>query len=124
MSRVLLPIHPEYAESILSQRKLFEFRRKGPLQVDTFILYATAPVSLAIGEVDVSDVLRAPPETLWRLTFDRGISEAAFMDYFKGCAQGLAYRLGRPRRYENGRSLASLGLRRPPQSFVYLKNGM
>ncbi|MDD8572078.1 ASCH domain-containing protein, partial [Escherichia coli] len=49
--KVLLSIKPEYAESILSGKKKYEFRKNifRNKNVDTIVIYATMPVGKVIG---------------------------------------------------------------------------
>ena len=65
--KVLLSIKPEYAESILSGKKKYEFRKNifRNKNVDTIVIYATMPVGKVIGEFKVGDILALSPSELW-----------------------------------------------------------
>ena len=123
---ILLSIKPEHAESILSGRKRFEFRRVLPRRsVQTVVLYATGGAGQVVGEFEVDAVLRAPPDSLWQQTCAAaGISRRFFDTYFSGCEQAAALVVRNPRRYEIPLRLESLiHTSKPPQSFRYLRLG-
>ena len=68
---LLMPIHPEYVERIFDGTKRFEFRRRlAGKPVPRIIVYATAPVSAVVGEVELLGMLSAPPDELWEQTKD------------------------------------------------------
>lgn len=122
MQAILLPIHPEFADSILAGEKQFEFRTKLCKRPCTkIVIYATAPISKIVGEVEVSGTVEAAPEILWEKTkHAAGISKEYFDRYFAGRETACAYCLARPMRYDRPFDLSALGIKAPPQSFIYL----
>ncbi len=122
MKSILLPIHPEYIEMILSGTKRYEYRTKIPKEdIDRIVMYATSPIQQVIGEAKVIEIIALPPASLWAITKDyAGIDKEAFDDYFKGRDIAYAYQLGDAKRYEEPRSLNAYGLKAAPQSFKYL----
>ena len=52
MSRMLLSIKPEYVRKIVSGKKKYEYRKFHCRDdIDTIVIYVTAPVKEVIGEV-------------------------------------------------------------------------
>lgn len=122
MQRILLSIKPEYATSILAGYKRYEFRKvKCRADIDTIVIYATAPLMQVVGEVEVNGVIEDCPEQVWRLTSDfSGISKDFFDQYYGHATRAVAYRLGKVHQYSHPRRLQDLGVSSAPQSFVYL----
>ena len=53
--KLLLSINPEHVENILRGAKKFEFRKvESRRPVDCIVIYSTAPVSMIVGEVEVT----------------------------------------------------------------------
>lgn len=123
MSKILLAIKPEYVAKIFNQTKLYEFRRKIPQKpVSTVVVYATEPEHKIVGEFEVMEVLSMKPTPLWEKTKDSaGIARAKYREYFRDCTTAYAYRIGRIYLYDSPKSIEELGIKHPPQSFVYLK---
>lgn len=122
MSKILLSIKPEYVENILNKSKQYEFRKvKCKRNIDTIIIYATAPISQVVAEVKVIDVLEDSPEKIWSLTKDfAGITKKYFSSYYKNKTTAIAYKLGNVKKYDIPLSLQEYGLSVAPQSFVYI----
>lgn len=119
---VLLSIKPEFATRIFSGEKRFEFRRslfKRP--VNRVVVYASAPVSMVIGEFEVEELLYEKLGPLWHKTHEHaGISEEHFYGYFSQCESGYAIKVCNPQSYPEPRPLREVYDSRPPQSFAYL----
>jgi len=117
-----LPINPEHVENILTGIKKYEFRKvKSRHPVDRIVIYATAPVSMIVGEAEVTATVGGSPEEVWARTADlSGISKEFFDAYFSGKSDAIAYRLGEVTEYERPKHLADIGIASAPQSFVYL----
>ena len=120
---LLMPIHPEYVQRIFAGTKQVEFRRRlAGKAVAKLIVYATAPVSAIVGEVQMLGTISAPPDELWEQTKEvAGISEEKYRRYFEGCALAHAYQLGKVTLYERPKKLREFGLSWAPQSFAYIK---
>ena len=57
MSKILIPIKPEYVDKILSGNKKYEYRKIKPKRkVDKMIIYSTYPIMKVVGEVEVIDI--------------------------------------------------------------------
>lgn len=125
MTSILLSIKPEYVEKIFNRTKKYEFRKRMPYkQVDKVIVYSTAPEQSVVGEFEVLEIIAEKPSPLWEKTKkEAGISRAKFREYFHGCKNAYAYKIGRVTLYEIPKKLNEFGIIQAPQSFVYLKNG-
>ena len=126
MNTILLPINPEHVENILNGSKRYEFRRvKCKRKIDKILIYATHPVKLIVGEVSVLDVIEDSKERVWEATSEfSGISEEFFKEYFIDKQQAVAYKLGNVQPFKNPITLDSLGVKFPPQSFMYVPDSM
>jgi predicted transcriptional regulator len=118
----LISIHPHYAAAILAGTKQVEFRKVAfKRQITHALLYATSPIQLIVGFVEIVGIDQRSPRALWR-RYHRvaGIERAAFFEYYKGKSLGFAVQLCRPHRL-----LRPVGLHAlvrgatPPQSFLY-----
>jgi predicted transcriptional regulator len=121
--RVLLSIHPEYAEAILAGTKKFEFRKRiFSDSVESILLYATSPVKKVLGEAKVANLVSGKPGKVWKKTeAHAGISREDFFAYFKNASEAHAYELTDVAQYEEPKALADFGVKRAPQSFVYVR---
>jgi predicted transcriptional regulator len=120
--RALLSIKPQYARSIFSGCKKFEYRRaifKKP--IDRIVVYASAPISEVIGEFDIDDIIHDNIDDLWSITSTySGISKQFFYSYFVGKERGYAIKIGKTHLYKVPKNLwREFGVQ-PPQSFLYL----
>src|SRR5574337_636074 len=101
--KVLLSIKPEFATRIFEGTKRFEYRRmifKQP--VDRVIVYASAPISMVIGEFEINGLLFHDLKTLWCKTRKySGITERYFYSYFSDMRHGYAIQIGRTRKYRS-----------------------
>lgn len=122
MCTVLLPIKPEYANKIVNQTKLYEYRKiKCKKNIDRIVIYSTSPVKRIIAEVEVKSVLSDSPVKLWNETKEySGISKTKYMKYFENKDIAFAYELGKVTVYESPMMLQDIGINYYPQSYVYL----
>lgn len=122
MCTILLPIKPEYANKIVEQTKLYEYRKsKCKKEIDRIVIYSTSPVKKVIGEVEVKEVISALPKKLWQDTKEySGISKIKYMQYFKDKDMAFAYKLGKVTIYNKPKTLKDLGINYYPQSYIYL----
>ena len=122
MCKMLLSINPERVENILQGNKTYEFRKiLCKRKVDIIVIYATYPVKLIVGEVEVLDIIEMDKEQLWKLTEKRaGISKDFFDQYYEGRETAVAYKLGKVLKYDIPYSLDKIGVKMAPQSYMYL----
>ena len=90
----ILSIKPQYVEEIMAGTKKYEYRKsvfKRP--VKKVYIYASAPVSMIIGEFEVAQILESTPTLVWQQTKDfSGIKKAWFDQYYAG--RNTAYAIG------------------------------
>lgn len=124
MCKLLMSINPEHVENILSGEKKYEFRkRKCKEQIDSIVIYSTAPVMKVVAEVEVKDIIEGTPQTVWKKTSNAaGINRQFFDKYFSGKDIAIAYVLGYVTQFDSPRSLSDYGVKAAPQSYVYIRN--
>ena len=122
--KILLSVKPDYVYRILDKSKRFEFRHKLAKEtVDSIVLYATYPVMKVVGEVKVTGTITTSPSALWEQTKSfAGISRDKYRRYFSNRETASAYVLGDVICYNTPLTLESFGIKKAPQSFVYLKD--
>jgi predicted transcriptional regulator len=120
---VLLSIKPEFADKIFTGEKRFEFRRVifKNREVKRVFVYASAPISMVIGEFEIEDILAGELGELWEQTKKHaGITENYFLDYFEGRESGYAIKVKKTNRYSTPHHIEERFGVTPPQSFVYV----
>lgn len=122
MCKIMMSIHPEFVDKILSGEKKYEFRKTIPRRdVDKIIIYSTSPIKKILAEVEVLGIVSKKPIIIWQLTSKySGIEEAYFFKYFKDRPLAHAFVLGQVTVYNEPLSLIELGYSHAPQSFVYI----
>lgn len=122
--QVILSIKPEFAYKIFSGEKKFEFRRSlfKNEKVKKIIVYASAPVSMVVGEFDIERIHHLDLENLWKLTKKHsGITKDYYLSYFEGKDSGYAIAVKSSNLYETEVCIQKVYGIRPPQSFAYVK---
>ena len=122
MSKILIPIKPEYVDKILSGNKKYEYRKIKPKRkVDKMIIYSTYPIMKVVGEVEIINIIEDNIHNLWESTNQySGISKDKFYKYFNNKNIGFAYKLGKVIKYDKTKKLTEIGINYTPQSFIYL----
>jgi len=94
---LLISIHPEFVEKILSGKKVFEFRKTLPSQLPThLVIYATTPVQRIVAIAEVEGALSDSPSRIWEKSKKgAGISRAFFRQYFSGRKSASAFKIGK-----------------------------
>ena len=124
MCKLLMSINPEHVENILAGKKKVEFRKtKCKEQIDSIVIYSTAPVMKVVAEVEVKDIIEDTPQIVWKRTSNAaGVDKKFFDKYYSGRNTAVAYVLGCVTRFESPRDLTDYGVKAAPQSYVYIRN--
>ncbi len=119
---MLLSINPEYVESILQGKKIYEYRKfRCRDDVDKIIIYATAPQKQVVAEADIADIIEDDILSVWRQTKKySGITYTFFRKYYKGKKKAVAYHLKNIVIYEKPLALEDIGVSCAPQSYRYI----
>ena len=121
--RVLMSIHPEFANAIFDGRKRYEFRRVlFKENVDEILVYATMPVARVIGNFKIARIHEDEPSALWLKTQAAGgVTKETFDGYFKGRDKAFAIEVEDPVRFAVPQPLSAyVASNKPPQSFCYV----
>lgn len=124
---ILISIHPEHVEKILSGEKRFEFRRKIPSDtIRRMVIYSTAPVMKVVAVAEIDSTITAKPESVWRKTrHASGITKQRFSKYFEKREVAHALAIRSVRELETPISLSELCHSLvPPQSYRFLDAAM
>lgn len=125
----LMSIKPSYATLIVEGVKKIELRKKFPSDVKAgtkIIIYASAPLSMIIGECYIQSVEELTINDLWnKACIEAMISWSDFKNYFEGHKKGYAIKLSGHLRYDKPTPLSKHGFlpARPPQSYCYIEAG-
>lgn len=126
---LLLSIHPQYAELILSGAKRVELRRRIDAKIAgcNMLIYATLPVGAVVGRAVIDGVCRLPIHQLWaEFGSSAAVPREDFFSYYSGLTHGYAVELSRVYSYRSPIALADLrrihGMS-PPQSYRFLDPG-
>lgn len=117
-----MSIHPGYAEAILRGEKRVEFRkRRLAPDIDTVVIYATAPVQRVVGTFTIDRTVSGNPDSVWReVGAAGGISRETFDRYFESSPRAVGLVIRSTARWR-ALPLTDLDARlTPPQSFAYV----
>lgn len=119
---ILLPIKPCYVNRILSNEKLYEYRKTlCKKDINKMYIYSTAPVKRIVGEAEVVEKICMEKEELWNRTkAESGITEEFYKEYFANQDLACAYHLSNIKKYKDSIPLENVGIYYPPQSYVYI----
>lgn len=124
---LLISVHPQYADLILSGVKTVELRRTRPRITagGQVLVYASAPRMALVGGFEVDGLIEASPAMLWKqVKTTAGVTKAVFDNYFAGADH--AYGILVKRVWSIWPSVPLARLRRsmpgfhPPQSYRYI----
>lgn len=120
---ILLSIHPCFVEKIFSGEKKFEFRKRIPTDIQTVIVYATAPIKQIVAIIEVEDVLQGTPMNIWRQTKEcSGLTYKFYKSYYKGKSAAYAIKFKNVYRLESPQSISIFKeVKSAPQSYVYIR---
>ncbi|UAY77836.1 ASCH domain-containing protein [Pasteurella canis] len=120
--KVLMSIKPQYVEKIFSGEKKYELRRKiFQKDVKTIVVYASNPVMKIIGEIDIENIISDSPISIFdKYKEDLCINQEDYFRYFYNTNIAYAIKIKNIRKYSIPKNLDELGLKRAPQSYIYL----
>lgn len=120
---IILPIKPVFAKKILSGEKKYEYRKRlCKMEINKIYIYATTPVKMIVGEVEVVNKMSMDKEKLWLETQKyAGITKEFYDQYFEYQDCACAYRIGKAKQYRFPVPLNSVGIKSVPQSFIYVR---
>jgi len=118
-TNIILSIKPQYVEEIKAGRKLFEFRKAiFKRKVAKVYIYASAPVSMVVGEFQPVEVIQGTPEEVWQQTQDyAGIRKEWYDLYYQGKSTAYAIAIQNLKIYKTPKELPF----HAPQSFRYIE---
>lgn len=121
---LLISIHPEFVERILSGQKVFEFRKTLPKRLPThLVIYSTSPVQKVVAVAEIEGALSGTPDGIWKKSGKgAGISRDYFREYFSDRTTAHAFQLGRVFALRKHLSLAEINPKLvAPQSYRFLE---
>lgn len=122
---IILSIHPRHINKILSGEKLYEFRKRIPLEIRYIVVYATAPIKKIVALIEIDKVIKDTPEIVWKKTRKHaGISEDYYFRYFKDKQVAYAIKVNRVTKLKAPVPLIRLNYNCAPQSYVYINKSV
>ena len=124
---VLISIHPDYVNKILSGEKLLEFRRSWTaIPAKLLVIYATSPMQRIVALAVIKQVHVGSKTKLWKLSqkIGGGISRRKLFSYLANKKNPVAIELAGVQKIPcvlDPKKLFGKDFR-PPQSFCYLNN--
>ena len=121
MKSVLLSLKPEWWEKIRSHEKTLEIRKSRPMDVELpvrVIVYATKPVGKIVGEFLSGHFLRR--SNVGGLAARSMVPLQELIAYADG-GEVFAWTIDDVVEYETPMALAALGVKRAPQSWMYVE---
>ena len=116
----VLSIKKEYGLNLLSQKALWEYRRKkSKIKLgDKIILYATAPNKEIIGEFIVGGIATGNPKEVWGKTKEEVCYQRdEVIPYLESGDFPIAFKVTKPKKYLRAISLSEISFFRPPMSY-------
>ena len=126
-TEILVSIRPKYATAIMEGRKTVEYRRNMPISslnrygccIQKMWIYATKPIGMVLGVADVAvycgRYCSAEDARKGCLTVDE------LNAYFKGAKYRWAIKIKSVTPFETPKTLEEIGIKRAPQSWMYIK---
>lgn len=122
---VLLSIKPKYADAILRGEKRYEFRKTlfKRTDIDRILIYSSSPVKKIVGSFEVGKIVEGKPTKLWdELSYEAGIDEAEFFEYYENKDKGFAIEITNLQQFDEPIDPKQLNSKFvPPQSFCYIE---
>lgn len=119
---IILSIHPNHIDKILSGEKRYEYRKRIPQDINYLIVYATAPTKKVVALIEVDMVIKDTPQNIWDLTQNEsGVSYEFFMNYFNDLSIGYAIKFRKIYKLTNPIEITFIdAVKGAPQSYQYV----
>ena len=123
---IILSIHPQHIEKILSGEKQYEYRKQIPMNIRYIVVYATAPIKMIVAFIEIDSVIKGTPKEVWNKTKNHaGISEDFFMHYFANYRDSYAIKFKAVHELQSPKPLTGLKDQIcAPQSYSYLRESL
>lgn len=123
MNTLLLSIHPEFVDKIISGKKKFEYRKSVPRQeISKLLIYATNPIKSIVATADIKNILVGTLEDVWKQTNKlSGITEEFYNEYYSKRQIAVAIEMSNIIKFTPYSSLSFYNIKRAPQGYVYLE---
>ena len=120
---IILSIHPNHIEKILSGEKRYEYRKRIPTDIRYIVVYATAPIKMIVALIEIDSVIKGIPKEVWDKTKNyAGISQDFFMRYFSNHQDAYAIKIKAVHELLYPKPITDLKDQIcAPQSYTYLK---
>lgn len=119
---IILSIHPNHIEKILSGDKRYEYRKRIPQDINYIIVYATAPTKKVVAIIEIDMVIKDTPQNIWDVTqSESGVSYEFFMNYFNDLSIGYAIKFRKIYKLPNPIDITAIdGVKSAPQAYQYV----
>jgi len=130
MTDIILSIHPEHAENILSGKKTLEIRKSEPKRAvwgDTIYLYETAPISKVVGSCRLMGCMEYSGYDYSGNIANKACISVPDLRFYMAkakCRKVYLWHIDSPYRFTTPIHISNYGLTRPPQSFCYVKEAV
>ena len=123
---IILSIHPQHIEKILTGEKQYEYRKRIPLEIEHIIVYATSPIKKIVAIINVATIIKGTPSEVWDKTKNHsGISEDFFSTYFKGHQESYAIKFNNVYELPIPKSITDIiKTSYAPQSYIYVNTSI
>lgn len=124
MAAILISIKKQYSDLIFEGSKTVEYRKVLPSKpVDRCFIYESRGSGRVVGYFTLSKTTSCSLAEAWSLTSDAGaLSKTQFDIYYEGRSKSVLFYIASCHRFDKPFELSELGIKRAPQSFVYLSD--
>lgn len=124
MKDILLSIHPNFADAIISGKKKYELRKNRISdEINWIYLYETKPVQKVTARVALQKILTASPQILKTIIdlSETELTSEQYDKYYEHSKVASALVLGRVEQFSKPLPLPDFKISRIPQNYCYLK---
>ena len=123
---IIMSIHPKWAEKIYKGEKRVEWRKTRPkLEGKTRVyIYVTSPINKVTGFFTILDVFGFDSNHGISFAVEKGCVPIDDLKKYQGdsmCIFAWEIKYGSVVKFNQPKSIADFGLKRPPQSWQYIK---